>query len=160
VTLREVLQAVYERNGALTPEIVVEEARDGTDAVSQYLHDRLTWDNDDAAERWRLEEAQRLIQRAKVTYKPAEGNDLGSVRAFWAVPRENGRSYEPIEEIAADPVKSKIVLADAERAWRDLMARYGHLEEFLALVQADLREQASARRKAARKSSRRKAVAA
>jgi hypothetical protein len=140
--LRDALLALYERNGALTPEIVVEEASDPQDEVAQYFTDRLTWDEAEAAHRWRLEQAAHLIRKAKVVYQPTPRSNLREARAFWAM-REPGRGYEPIEEIAQDPVSAQIMLQQAEREWRDLKARYSHLSEFVAMVQKDVEQLAA-----------------
>lgn len=140
MNLREALEAVHARHGALTPALVVEEARDGKDAVAQFLHARLTWDDEEAGEQWRLWEARSLIRRVTVVYQPTERSSMREIRAFMPVPTATGRSYEPIESIARDPVASAIVLADAERAWQDLKSRYGHLRQFVEMVQAEVAE--------------------
>jgi hypothetical protein len=144
MTLREALQAVYDRNGRLTPEIVVEEARNGTDAVAQALHDRLTWDDEEAAEKFRLIEARTLIRTVKITYRSPQVNETRETRFWVSVPTAAGRGYMPIDEVAADPMLRKIALADAERQWRDLWARHRDKAEFIALVLADVESEEAA----------------
>lgn len=138
MNLREALQIIYERNGALTPVIVYEEAASPVDEAGQYFTDRLPWDDEEAAYQHRLDLCARFIRKAKIVYKPTPKSSLREVRAYWPVATETGRSYEPTESIAADPLLSKLMLQQAEREWRDLKARYGHLKAFVELVQSDL----------------------
>jgi hypothetical protein len=138
VTLREALQSVYDKHGALTPALVVEEARDGTDAAAELLRGSLTWDKDEALERYQLVEASRLIRKAKIAYRPTENSSLRDMRAFMSIPEPQGRAYHPADVVAQDPFKARLALQEAERAWRDLKKRYGNIAGFFAMVQHDV----------------------
>jgi hypothetical protein len=59
--LRE-LRALEDSRGRLTPEQVIGAAQDKNSA----LHDCFTWDNSEAAAKWRLEEARELIRRVRI----------------------------------------------------------------------------------------------
>lgn len=144
MNLREALQSVYERNGLLTPHIVVEVARDGEDDVAQFLRERLPWDKDEALEQYQLIVAARLIRKVRVTYQPTPRSSLREVRAFVSVPSPSGRAYHPTDVVAQDPLMARLMLQEAERAWRDLKARYGNLSGFVAMIQHDLKEQQAA----------------
>lgn len=136
--LREALQAVYDTHGRLTPGLVVEVARDGDDAVAQRLREALPWDADEALEHYQLVVAARLIRKVKIVYRPTPRSGLRETRAFASIPAPDGRSYHPIGTIAADPLMSRLLLQEAERAWRELKARYGNLRGFIELVRADI----------------------
>jgi hypothetical protein len=138
MTLREALKALYEEHGVLTPALVVEVARDGDGAVAECLHESLTWDDGEAAERYRLLEAAKLIRRFKVVYRPTPRSGLREARAFVSVPSPEGPSYHPIERVAEDPLMSRLMLQEAERAWRDLKARYSGLHGFVEMIRRDL----------------------
>ncbi len=61
--IREALREIESAEGRLTPEAVIERARDR----EHPLHDAFEWDNDAAAHKWRLEQARELIRSVKVT---------------------------------------------------------------------------------------------
>jgi hypothetical protein len=138
--VREHLQAIYERRGILTPEIVVEEARAEDHPLHGLVFDRPP---DQAAEAWYRERAHELIREVRVTYRPTEESEEVSVRAFHSVRTEAGYHYEPAEKVATDPFLMQIVLRDMERDWRQLEARYGHFQEFVELIRRRLDDEAA-----------------
>jgi hypothetical protein len=140
VSLRDQLGAIYDGHGKLTPQLVVDTARDR----SHPLHTRFEWDNTVAGEAWRRHQAGALIRSVGLVYKPAtELDGEQSIRAFQAVRREDGHSYEPSETVAADPLLAAMVLRDMEREWQQLRRRYGHFAEFVQMIRADLGETAA-----------------
>jgi phage terminase Nu1 subunit (DNA packaging protein) len=61
----EVMQAVKaleDKRGRLTAQMVLQEAR----AASSPLHGFFEWDDSEAAEKWRLEQARELVRRVKI----------------------------------------------------------------------------------------------
>lgn len=132
MSLRDQLQGIYDQYGELTPRLVIAEAAD----PSHPLHDRFEWDDEVAADAYRIDQAHRLIQRVKVT--KVEGDNAPSVRAFQAVRTDDGYKYEPSEKVAEDPFQRKLVLADMEREWRTLKARYDMFVEFTEMVLRDI----------------------
>ncbi len=56
------IKALEDRAGKLTPEQVVEAASDESSA----LHSCFTWDDSEAAARWRLDEARELIRSVRI----------------------------------------------------------------------------------------------
>ena len=138
--LRSHLQEIYDRRGQLTPAIVLEEVRPKTHPLHGYVFDRSP---EDAAESWYRERADELIRLARVVYQTNADTEPRRVRAFHCVRSEEGHVYEPAEKIAADPFLRTLVLRDMERDWRQLQARYGEFEEFVALVRTDIGEKAA-----------------
>lgn len=135
--LRDQLLAVREQHGRLTPSIVVEDAAEPTHP----LHSCFEWDDVVAGHAWRLEQARSLIQSVNVVYKEAGGKaGPRSVRAFQSVSGPDGRTYEPSDEVASDPLMRQMVLQDMEREWKTLKKRYEHFAEFSTMVLADLTE--------------------
>jgi len=132
-SLREELDKIREKRGSLVPKVVVEEAK----PPRHPLHDRFEWDDSVAGKRYREGQAAELIRSVMVTF-PADNGEVHSTRAFVNVARPTGREYLPIAEVAEDPVLSAVALAEAERDWRAMYSRYGHLQEFVALVQSSL----------------------
>lgn len=135
--LRDQLEAIRAANGALTPQILLEEAR----PKSHPLHNRFEWDNRIAAEGYRLEQAHRLIQSVRVTFTTDRPKNT---RYYGAIKGETlEHVYEPVDEIALDPFKRQILLQQAEREWKSMQARYGDLEEFVEMVRSSLEDVAA-----------------
>ena len=134
--LREHLTEIYREHGSLTPRLVVDAARD----PGHPLHDRFEWDDAVAGEKYREHQARQLIRTVKVVEFSDDGDDQ-RVRAFHSVPRPDGPTYLPVEEVREDPFTRQLVLRQAEREWRQLFARYRHLAEFLDVVEASVDEQ-------------------
>lgn len=146
-TVKEWAEKVRVEYGKLTPVTMVEAARsDGP--VECPVYDRFRFDDDaSAAEAWRLDEARNIIRHIKVTYRKSERSAERTVRAYHAVPDTDGPEpyrFERVEDVAADPMMRQIVLRDMEREWKTLKSRYGHMVEFVDLVQRDLGEEDAA----------------
>lgn len=133
MNLRDHLQSIYDNHGKLTPQLIVDEARNPEHPLHSRVFDCPT---EEAAERYYLDNAHRLIQRVKVV--KAEGDNAPGVRAFQAVRTEHGYVYEPTEKVAEDPFMRRLVLADMEREWRTLRARYEQFAEFTEMVKRDI----------------------
>lgn len=139
MSLKSELEDIYTAEGRLTPALVVEAARDEQSWPA--LHARIPWDDAAAAETHRLDVARRLIRKVRVRFIDANA-DRQSVRQYVHVehidPPEH--VYRRIDEIAADPFTTQLVLREAEREWRRLKQRYGHMAEFIELVRRDTRK--------------------
>lgn len=144
MTLREALQVIRDKNGYLTPQLVVDEARANRSTAGKFLHSRLEWDNTAAGEAWRRTQAQELIRSVRVVYKPATDKEAArSVRGFHAIARADGHVYEPLDVVVEDEFTRTLVLRDMEREWVALKRRYEHFAEFLSMVRADLDQRAA-----------------
>lgn len=140
--LREWLEDVHARTGAVDPEVLVREA----EPTASLHHDRFEWDDGVAGHAHRLEQARSMIRQVRVVYAPAtKRRGPRSVRAWHSVPSVDGghRVYMPTSEIAADPVLAAIVLRDMERDWKQLRQRYGHMVEFIDMVREALEDTAA-----------------
>lgn len=145
--LRTWVEGVRAQFGELTPANMVVAAREaGPEACPVYGSFRFD-DDATAAEMWRIDTARRLLQKLRVVYKEGSARTgARSVRAYQAVPVEGQRAhrFEPVEDVAADPVMRELVLREMEREWKQLKARYGHMQEFVALVLGDVQERKAA----------------
>ena len=127
--LREVLTDIYERNGKLTPEIVVEEAR----PEGAPLHHRFEWDDSVAGEAYRRVQASELVRSVKIQLPDSPKGERKYIRAFQSLhqtidPERFG--YVPTEEVVQDEMLTRILLKQLEREITDLKRKYGHLAEF------------------------------
>ena len=132
------LEEVRARWGELTPPAVLADVKEV--GKRHPLYSRFEWDNKIAGEAHRLTQAHRLIQMVKVVYRDRSDEER-KTRAYVAIARPNSHQpdYEPIESVALDPLKRRILLQDAERRWRQLKSQFGHLAEFMDMVAEDLR---------------------
>lgn len=135
--LGPILRGIYEENGKLTPKTVVAAARD----EDHPLHHQFEWDDAVAGERYREQQAAKLIRTVKISY--TSGGESKSARAWvatYADPdvTEEPSGYLPTEDVAQDDFTRKLVLRQAEREWLSLKRRYEHLSEFMEMVQRDV----------------------
>lgn len=137
------LEEVRARQGELTPRAVLADIEQNG-KKKHPLYSQFTWDDKIAGHAHRLTQAHKLITKLRVAYRDANDEEK-TVRAFVAVPRPNTYqpNYEPIEEVALDPLKRKIILQEAERRWKALRSQYGHLQEFTEMILTDLHDEAS-----------------
>lgn len=107
---RKLLTKLARRNGGiLKVEDVLKEARD----EHSILHKHFEWDDTEAAEQYRKQQARYLIQRCKITLVD---NEPTTVRAFLSLPtdRENGGGYRLTSEIMTDSSMKTEVLRDIQ----------------------------------------------
>lgn len=119
------LQALMARdpNGLLRPDAIVEVARD----PSNIFHDKFTWDDTEAAEKYRLQEATQLIQSFKVKIPELKLN----VRALTSLDldRKNGGGFRWMIDSMARPELRENMIQTALRELEVLRKRYAHIEE-------------------------------
>ncbi|MBS5944936.1 hypothetical protein [Varibaculum cambriense] len=130
-TVEKELRALHSRDGVLTCEAVVREAR----AKSSPLHDYFTWDDSRAAERYRLIEAGRLIATVRIEYTPKKAAQVVYAPAFipTGTNSEGKREYFPVEEVTRNDFLREKALADARSEMEGTRARYSHLVDLLEL---------------------------
>lgn len=111
------LQRIYERYGAIEPETVVTESQ----TPSAPLHACFEWDDEKAAHKYRITQAQNII-RAIVVVDEAKQPET---RAFVNVQRE----YHPVSVVVRNPEKREILLQNALNELRWFERKYNTLQE-------------------------------
>lgn len=148
MSVLEHLQAIYDRHQELTPQLVLKEATN----PEHPLHRRFTWDDGEAATRWRLHQAQALIRSVNVVLDRGENVPPISVRAFvshseirrGAEEESDGTgAYLPVEQVVTDDVMRTAWFQSLRRDWERLKAKAGASQEFAQMVMDDMRELAS-----------------
>lgn len=140
MSIREALTELVIRDGALTPESVLDAAQD----EASPLHSQFCWDDTEAAQRFRLYQAGSLIRRIKITVETSP-EETRRVRAFVNIP-----STEPGERGAYIPTDTAlaehrdVVLQQAMRDVAALRAKYANLTDFDAVLRASLLQEAVA----------------
>jgi hypothetical protein len=110
---------LYNNNGEVTPEIVLKEAR----RKSSPIHDFFEWDNDVAAEKYRLSQARRYLA-AVVEVVDVEGKAT-EARSFHHVVNANKEDvYVPLKTALNETNYTFQLLNDAET----------YIEHFLSVI--------------------------
>jgi hypothetical protein len=116
------------QGGKLTPGAVVEGARDPGSA----LHPHFDWNDAEAAEKWRVEQARDLIRCIRV-------DDLNPnqepVRAFLSIAGDAGVSYRTVQDVRSSDDLQRRLLAAAERDLEAFTARYRVFKDICAVVE-------------------------
>jgi len=105
---KKVLTKIAKSNGGvLKVTDVLEEARKEDSVLHRYFE----WDDTEAAERYRREQARALIQRCRIQLVETEPVQI---RAFVSLPtdREHGGGYRLITEVAGDTYLKEEMLRD------------------------------------------------
>ena len=113
--LKEVLKEISDRNGGLSPQVVVKEAEPETSPI----HDNFEWDNSKAAQEYRLWQARQLIVSVTITKDDREVQQYINV----TISNNDGdnRLYVPIERVMSDETLHKQALQfalDEIKYWR------------------------------------------
>lgn len=137
-------------DGLLRPEAVVQAAAD----PASPLHSSFTWDDTEAARRYRLDQARALI-RVAVTILPHHAEP---VRAYVSLtsdrssrPERNERGeereaggYRPLPAVLQDDEQRRLLLEDALADLRTLQRKYAQLSELASVFEAAREAQAKA----------------
>lgn len=112
-TVRSALMELSaDRNGAISPQIVLEAARDETSP----LHDYFDWDDASAAERYRLVQARVLLRLVIPTFERTNSERI-PIRLFTSVRALRGRdggsspSYIPSVMLLSNDDRRKMLVA-------------------------------------------------
>lgn len=124
-TAGEVLERIYSRDGVIDPETVVKES----EAPSAPLHNCFEWDNEKAAHKYRITQAQGII-RAIVAVD--ETDHTPETRAFVNVNRE----YQPVSVVIRNPEKRDVLLQNALCELRWFERKYQALKELAPVFNA------------------------
>lgn len=134
---QEVVDILHEiadaNNGILLPEHVVEAAR----PKSSPLHNRFDWDDNEAAEKWRLHQARKLI-RVVVEYIPADKSASDPTPVFVALRTESstGGGYRKMVDVLSDDQQRDILISQALADMETFRRKYRHLKELAAIFTA------------------------
>lgn len=97
------------------------------------LHPCFEWDDQAAAEAWRLDQANNLIRNLRVTFTGGGFEDQ-PVRAFFRVEVDGERTWAPHDIVLREPVLQEQVLQDI---LRDLQAFVRKYAVFLTAIGAE-----------------------
>jgi predicted SPOUT superfamily RNA methylase MTH1 len=149
----DAFEIIRKREGKLTPEAVVEDARP-EDSV---LHEDFEWRDDVAAERYREGQARKMIGSVRILrvdsrppvrayvnvrvieQKPLKFEDVvrkPEPEADDAQAQEGVRCYMPMQEVLQKPALYDQMMADARRDAQTYRQKYSTLEELAPIMEA------------------------
>ncbi len=109
----EIMEICEELESA-TPQQILEKARDS----NTELHKCFTWDDTEAAEKWRIQEARTIVRNLKIIeQKPDKQPEPTTIRVFYKTDNESG--YKPTKLILKKPDEYKSLV---ERCRSELLA--------------------------------------
>lgn len=133
------LRSIEKSSGVLTPELVVSEA----ESEASPLHKYFTWDDTEAAVRFRQEQARKLIQSVNVVFLDERGKEQ-SCRAFVNVkPDEDetddvigSQGYISVARSAKSGSYQLQVLEYAKTQLKLWRSKFGSYQQFYEVAQA------------------------
>lgn len=133
------LRAIEREAGAITPALVVAMA----ESPDHPLHKYFTWDDTEAAKRYRDEQARKLIQSVNVVFTDS-GGEQRTVRAFVNVkPDEEetddaigGQGYISVQRATKSGSYQQQVVQYAHAQLQTWNAKFGTFKEFFEVSKA------------------------
>lgn len=113
----------------LTAENIVEVSRE-EDAP---LHNEFEWNDTAAADKWRMEQARRMIGNLSIVVAETEEEEIVPVRAFFSTELHH---YENIKTIMTDVSKKLTLMQKAVRELQAFKKKYAMLSELSKLFDA------------------------
>ena len=133
-TVLDELRRVYADQGLLTPQVVVDDARNPESGLHQYFE----WNVKKAAEQHWLTTAADLIRHAKVTIINADQQTV-EIRAFVNIREDDETTGVYVASEDVRPVDVTLVLARMERDVAALRRKYrAHAEYFEQVLRDSL----------------------
>lgn len=137
--IRSELMEIAKDHGVLTPELVVEKARDPNTA----LHAKFEWNESDGHYKFLLMQAMQLLRVIKVTIvrenRDTKQIEVKTTRAFVAPISERksklnpGGGYSPVEDVLSDPDRRQALLDTALSELTAFRQKYESLDELAAI---------------------------
>jgi len=126
--LKELEHVRVANGGFLTPEAVVESAKD----ENSPLHPFFDWDDTEAARKWRIVQARRLIRLSVTVIKP----EVEPVRAFVSLPKDRGvNGYRSTVQVLSDEDLREQLLECALRELQAFRRKYAMLSALKELFE-------------------------
>jgi hypothetical protein len=127
------LVALMRSKNGLTPDDVVTDAKKKTSP----LHDKFTWDDSEAGHKWRLREAQMLIQNLKIKIVDTREETETVIRMAVSVFMPSGdQKYVTVERAVSDDDMRVQMLETAKRDMNAFRRKYAILSELSAVFAA------------------------
>ena len=139
------LDRIAEANGGiLIPEDVVESARN----PKSILHGEFDWDNNKAAEQWRLQQARQLIRLSVITIGDVKTRRFFSLKVHR---QSEDHGYRSTLVILADEELKHQLVSDALADMNRFQTKYAAIQELVTVFEAMQKAQVKLKAKTKRK---------
>lgn len=136
VAAAEIERLTRLNGGGVSPEVVVEAARD----PENVLHPAFEWDDSAAAQEHRKWQARTMIGSIKIVESRGSGPEAKhiTIRAFAHVSEKEGENanYKPMMDALSDEYQKRQVFGQALSSLSQWKRRYGQLKEFVRVSEA------------------------
>jgi hypothetical protein len=134
---KQALADISERNGHISPALVVKAAK----SITNPLHDYFKWDDAEAGNLFRLAQARLLIREVKLDIVRRDDKkreiSIETSRAYVSPPSiRGGQSYLKLSDAMDNPVLRDEMLERAKRELKALKDRYKQLDELASVWDA------------------------
>ena len=121
----EITALLYEHDGQITAEQLVEYARTHPESA---LHRSFTWDDAEAAAKWRLEQAQQILRTYRVRVE-VEGEKSVTIRGVVSLPSDRGPEhlYRSTIRVLSDEDQTAEMIEQAKRELASFRHKYAAL---------------------------------
>ena len=130
-----VLEQIEKTQGVVTAAAFLEVSR----PTSSPTHDVFEWDNDKAAENWRMHQSRTTINALRVTYTNADGEET-KVSAFIKTSNSGATTYENIQSALSDSEKKEIIIKRIQDELDSFIIRNRHIEELADILEASAKK--------------------
>jgi hypothetical protein len=120
-------EKLHEEYGEISPEIIVEKARD----ENNLLHNYFEWDDTKAAHKYRLEQAKEIIRCLVI--QTDSGNKTRAIVSVQFNNKET-RSYQPLKAAMNNDYARAMLLEQAKRDAQIFIAKYKTLIEKSSVI--------------------------
>lgn len=128
----EMCEALEQSAMGLSPRTLLDANRE----ASAPLHDEFEWNDSEAAERFRLNQAATIIRNIVIVRTEQSGTPTPSVRAFVNVRDEAQRSYVGIARAMSDEAMKESLMKSAIRDMDAFKNKYHELQELSSVINA------------------------
>lgn len=130
----ELFEQLQHSETGLTPKSVLDAAR----AENSFIHDEFEWDNDVAAEKYRLKQAQNMILNVRVIVRETTDQEMRNEwkeRGFVCTP--GGKSvYVTLQSALNNDEWHKHLMKQAKDEMESFIAKYRRLDELSEVIKA------------------------
>jgi hypothetical protein len=128
----EEIESCKNGEGFITPEAVVDKARSET----SILYSCFEWDDETAAERYRLHQAGELIRNVVAVNITESNTPSAPVMAFVNIKGESERGYKSITTVVRSPGEYEYLLTCAKNELQAFTQKYAALQELGGVMSA------------------------
>lgn len=130
---QKVADEIMELGDSVSPDQIVNRARD----ENSELHKCFEWNDEKAAEKYRIVQARQIVRHLVIEEKPPEESERAKAPLRFFVQTKNGDGYKPVEWVLKreDEYRQLLMQAMAElHAFKEKYHRLSELQEIFDLI--------------------------